>query len=294
MTSDITENMASPEATADASREAAPTVRPRGFAMWSLGFFAVSLLLSGVAGLQILVPELVAGVGFLTYGKLLPVATNMFVYGWLTIGLAGALLYVAGVESGRDLPRSRATQLMLPLMAVGVIVGSVGIAAGFSEGRLYLEYPLWADVFLLAGFVVLAATLGRMTSHGAVTGPVRWYANCCKTPIGSTALQSNMPFFGMLPRLLLGSDDQARVDALLGPPTTAFFADHAIARNKRDLVNRGRMSALAIAALGRRLVVAKLRGDHKRSPFVDPATGALRAEPVLLTEAARAALYAKV
>ncbi len=125
-------------------------------------------------------------------------------------------------------------------------------------------------------------------------GPVRWYANCCKTPIGSTALQSNMPFFGMLPRLLLGSDDQARVDALLGPPRTAFFADHAIARNKRDLVNRGRMSALAIAALGRRLVVAKLRGDHKRSPFVDPATGALRAEPVLLTEAARAALYAKV
>ncbi len=214
MTSDITENMASPEATADASREAAPTVRPRGFAMWSLGFFALSLLLSGVAGLQILVPELVAGVGFLTYGKLLPVATNMFVYGWLTIGLAGALLYVAGVESGRDLPRSRATQLMLPLMAVGVIVGSVGIAAGFSEGRLYLEYPLWADVFLLAGFVVLAATLGRMTSHGAVTGPVRWYANAAAWWLVLAFVVGNIPGVSGVPGALQTSLFRASIFGL--------------------------------------------------------------------------------
>ncbi len=177
MTSDITET--SDTSTASVST-AGPASAPRtqGFAFASLIFFVISLVLGGLAGVQLLVPDLFAGVEFLTYGKLLPIATDMFLYGWLTIGLAGALLYAVGDAGGIGIPRTLAARSTLGLLSLGVVVGSAGIAFGFNEGRQYLEYPLWADVFLLAGFVALAATIGRMTRRAPINaGPVRWYAN---------------------------------------------------------------------------------------------------------------------
>ncbi len=176
VTSDITET-AEIEASLATPEPVSPP-QPRGYAAVSLLFLAVSLVLGGIAGLQLLVPETLEGVAPATYGKLLPVATNLFVYGWLTIGLAGALLYVVGRAGGVGMPKTLAARAALGLMTIGVLAGSVGVAFGYNEGRQYLEYPLWADAFLLLGFLALAATIGRMSSRAPQNaGPVRWYAN---------------------------------------------------------------------------------------------------------------------
>jgi cbb3-type cytochrome oxidase subunit 1 len=153
------------------STDAAPYLR------MSLIFLAISMILGAAAGLELLVPELLQGIGPLSYGRLYPVATNLFVYGWLTIGLAGALIYVVSRAGNVAVDKPRIATASLALLAVGVIAGSVGIALGFSEGRQYLEYPLWADVFIIAGMVGIVWVVGSMAHRAASDiGPVRWYA----------------------------------------------------------------------------------------------------------------------
>jgi cytochrome c oxidase cbb3-type subunit I/II len=62
-------------------------------------------------------------------------------------------------------------------MGLGVVAGGVGIALGYSEGRLYLEYPLWADALLLLGMLGFARGIGEAARSAVVDlGAVRWYA----------------------------------------------------------------------------------------------------------------------
>ncbi len=193
MTSDMTET-SEPATTSPTTPGPVSPPRPRAYAAVSLTFLGLSLILGGLAGLQLLIPELFEGVAFLTYGKLAPIATDMFLYGWLTIGLAGALLYSVGSAGGVGIPQSLAARSALALLTVGVLAGTVGIALGFNEGRQYLEYPLWADVFLLAGFISLAATIARMSKRAAVNpGPVRWYANAAVLWLVLAFIVGNVP-----------------------------------------------------------------------------------------------------
>lgn len=177
MTSDLTATSEPSEALPPAETvDVGASTRP--YAAVSIAFFVLSLVLGALAALQLLVPQFLGGISVLSYGRIFPIATNAFIYGWLTIGLAGALLYVVGRTGGVGIPGTPAARGALGLMALGVLAGSVGIAVGLSEGRLYLEYPLWADAIMLGGFVALAATIGRMTKRSTSDpGPVRWYAN---------------------------------------------------------------------------------------------------------------------
>ncbi len=159
----------------------------------SLGFFVISLLLGVGAAVQLVAPDVFSGIGPLIYGKLLPVATNAFLYGWLTIGLAGALLY-AVVRTGGGTVSALPMRIAAGLMALGVIAGSVGIALGMSDGRLYLEYPLWADALLLLGMLGFARGLGQaVRSSVRDAGPVRWYAQAAATWLILAFVVGNIP-----------------------------------------------------------------------------------------------------
>lgn len=127
----------------------------------------------------------------------------------------------------------------------------------------------------------------RLTSQG----PLRWYTTCCKTPLGSTMSRPGVPFLGLLPRLLLRDADENRLDSVFGPVKAAVFTEFASTANKQQLANRGRTGVLSMLAIGRRMLGGRLRGEHRRSAFLDSQTGAPLVEPVVLSEAARAALF---
>lgn len=195
MTAD-SEAHSEPEATAAPLPAATGTVA-RPYLLAALAFLAVSLLVGLLAALQLLAPDLAAGVGFLTYGKLLPIATDMLLYGWLTIGLAGALLHVVSRSGRVEVRTPGAASAALGLMALGVVLGTVGVAFGLNEGRQYLEYPLWADAALFLGMVLFARVIVVTARDAPVDGgPVRWYAIAAAwwLPLGFAA--GNVPGLG--------------------------------------------------------------------------------------------------
>ena len=134
-----------------------------------------------------------------------------------------------------------------------------------------------ANVRFTAGVDKIAAM--RLSSKGMI----RWYAACCRTPIGNTMGTSAMPFVGVI---------RAFIDApsaTLGPIRGRGWAKRAKG-GRAAVPNDGLPEPMMVARVLAKLLRWRLRGDHKRSALFDAATGKPLAEPRVLAEAEREAL----
>ncbi len=139
-------------------------------------FLLVSVFAGAYAALELVFPQLNGGVQILTYGRLVPMATAAFLYGWLTIGFLGAAYFVVPRLAGVHLRRPFVAAMSLILIAGGVADGTLAIGAGLSEGRRYLEMPLLADIVVLIGFVLAAWAVTATAAHAKERlGPPTWY-----------------------------------------------------------------------------------------------------------------------
>jgi hypothetical protein len=111
-------------------------------------------------------------------------------------------------------------------------------------------------------------------------GMIRWYASCCRTPIGNTMATTLMPFAGVIKAII---DAPA---AELGPVRGRGFAQSA--RGGRAAVAKdGLPEIVMIARVLVKVLRWRLRGDHKRSSLFDAASGKPIVEPLVLDEAER-------
>lgn len=118
----------------------------------------------------------------------------------------------------------------------------------------------------------------RLTGRGLV----RWYASCCDTPVGNTLPGGFLPFVGLLHSCLdLPREEPARSEAI-GPVLARVHGRDAVG-DLSDLEVHPRAPATYVLRLLRMLIAARLRGDHKRSPFFDTTTSAPRATPRVLS-----------
>ncbi len=123
-------------------------------------------------------------------------------------------------------------------------------------------------------------------------GLLRWFADCCQTPIGNTIARAGMPFVGLV-HVALDVESLGRGrDDVLGPVRDRiqgrFARGGASAAGARD-----RVSPATVVRITSMILRARLRGDQRRSPFFD-AQGATTVEPrVLEPEALHAAETAR-
>ncbi|MEX2204620.1 MAG: DUF6151 family protein [Myxococcota bacterium] len=120
-------------------------------------------------------------------------------------------------------------------------------------------------------------------------GLLRWYADCCQTPIGNTAITPAIPFVGLIQTRLHDESATLARDAALGP-----VRGHVNARAAKGRAAKGRAAGKnvresgivrSIARFVRLLLQARLRGDHKASLFFDARTREPSVNPRVLSEA---------
>lgn len=142
----------------------------------SISFVAAVVLYLGAAALRVW-PDLFEGVAFLSYGRLLPMATNLLLFGWLTVGLAGVMYHVLPRVVGAALAVPRLAVLNLALMVAAVGVGVVAVGLGENAGGHYLELPWYSDIALVASFFVMAVIAMATAARGDRTAlPLSgWY-----------------------------------------------------------------------------------------------------------------------
>lgn len=135
-----------------------------------------------------------------------------------------------------------------------------------------------ATVRFVAGAEQLAAI--RLTP----TGMIRWYAACCRTPVGNTMGSPAAPFVGLISTFVDHAGDGRIRDEVFGPIRGRGFG--RFAKGPVDAPDRPPLRFLARAVL--LLLRWRLRGDHRQSAFF-PA-GAPRVVPEVLSLEAREAL----
>ena len=108
-------------------------------------------------------------------------------------------------------------------------------------------------------------------------GLLRWYAGCCRTPIGNTLATPGLSFVGLVHTCLDSSE--VPLDEAFGPVRTWVNTKGASGDPKPKEEGVGR----TIGWFLRTALKARLNGDYKRSPFFNPATGAPIVTPRVLT-----------
>ncbi len=124
----------------------------------------------------------------------------------------------------------------------------------------------------------------RMTPKG----PLRWYTDCCKTPLGNTLPKGGVPFLGVLP-ICTGhkGTEQAVVD-MVGPV-------RAVANEKRPQSFGEKLKVWGMLAhLIRLMLWWRIRGGKSWKPFFDRETLRPIRKPVTISKAESEALAEKV
>lgn len=111
-------------------------------------------------------------------------------------------------------------------------------------------------------------------------GLMRWYAGCCKTPVGNTLSSAKVPFVGVFHLFMHHEDGGPSRDEILGP----------LRGKVQGRFSRGEMPADAhrtapaglILRAGWFLLGGWIRGQQRPSPFFD-AAGRCVVEPTILT-----------
>ena len=111
-------------------------------------------------------------------------------------------------------------------------------------------------------------------------GPYRWYASCCKTPMGNT-VKPSLPFVGILPELFREARDPERRDELFGPPRASINGKSAIGTPPPGSTERNLGFLLHTVSV---ILGWKLRGRSFPHPYFDRASEPLYPVKVLTRE----------
>ncbi|HEY6924354.1 MAG TPA: DUF6151 family protein [Steroidobacteraceae bacterium] len=140
-----------------------------------------------------------------------------------------------------------------------------------SRGGSDIVQALPRDLRFTQGLDAVACL--RLTPKGLF----RWYAGCCRTPIGNTLSTPKWSFIGLVHTCLDSSE--VSLDEAFGPVRTLAHTKGALGDPKPKEKGIGR----TIGWFLRTTLKARLNGDYKRSPFFSPTTGAAIVTPRVLT-----------
>jgi Family of unknown function (DUF6151) len=102
----------------------------------------------------------------------------------------------------------------------------------------------------------------------AAKGIYRWYASCCRMPVGNT-LGPAIPFVGIVAQAF--ATEAQEPDQLFGPPIGRIFGKYAVGRPPEGST---RLNPWLIARAVRMVVGWRLSGQTWPHPFFDRATRA--------------------
>jgi hypothetical protein len=114
---------------------------------------------------------------------------------------------------------------------------------------------------------------------------LRWYADCCRTPIANTATDPRFPVVALIHSIMDCAADGRSRDALLGPPLCRIYEHSAIGPLSSNAAPPP-PSLRVFAYRATKVVGWWMRGLARPNPFFDDRTKAPRSVPQLLSSRA--------
>jgi len=177
----------------------------------------------------------------------------------------------------RRRPRSFAVR-WLPLRLL--LQGLPGTFARFLERPDILDAGGGTDIFQLPpGQVTFTAGLDALRCVRLSGKVLRWFADCCRTPIANTAADPRFPVVALIHSIMDCAADEPSRDALLGPPLCRIYEHSAIGPLPLNAPPPPSLRVFAYRAT--KVAGWWMRGLARPNPFFDDRTKAPRSVPQL-------------
>jgi cytochrome c oxidase cbb3-type subunit I/II len=130
--------------------------------LWFPFFAAFGFMLA----IKFFFPDFIGDTSWFTFGVVRPAHTNGVLFGFVSSGLLGAMLWITPRLCGTSLYRPKLAMLAAVLWNGAILAGIIWILLGGSQGREYAELPWAIDVAVLAtllllGYIVFGTVLKR-------------------------------------------------------------------------------------------------------------------------------------
>ncbi|NBB86323.1 MAG: hypothetical protein GVY12_08935 [Bacteroidetes bacterium] len=134
----------------------------------SVVWLLVGTVFALLASFKFQFPDWLVSEGWLTFGRARPAHLNTMIYGWISMaGIAVATwLWVRTLKT--ELRGGVLHLIAAALWNVGVLVGTIGILAGYSRSVEWVEMPVVAFFFIIPALLLVAASLIWTLRHRQV------------------------------------------------------------------------------------------------------------------------------
>jgi hypothetical protein len=161
--------------------------------------------------------------------------------------------------------------------------------ARFLDGTDVLDPAGGTDIFHMPpGRVKLTAGTDAMRCLRLSNKVLRWYTDCCRTPIANTAAWPGFPVLGVVHSFMHHAAASRSRDEVLGPPLCRLYERSAVGPLPPNAPPPPSLGVFARRAS--KLLGWWVRGLGRPTPFFDDRTKAPCAVPRVLTPSERAAL----
>lgn len=138
----------------------------RNFLYSAIAWLTIADFVGLIAATQMISPDFLAGIPFLTFGRLRQMHTNGVLFMWLSMAQLGSFLYIVPRLCGTKLYSEVLGNITMILWNMVGIAGYLTLANGMTQAREYAEliWPLDIMVMvalLLAGYNIFRTIFGR-------------------------------------------------------------------------------------------------------------------------------------
>ena len=108
---------------------------------------------------------------------------------------------------------------------------------------------------------------------------LRWFTNCCRSPVGNTLNSNRLPFIGVIASAIDTSAIPGGLDELIGPIRARV--NGAGAKGEVGELGIHQSAPLSLYwRFGRMVLAAKFSGEYRKSPLFDPESGRPIVKPI--------------
>lgn len=185
------------EARAGATYQVEPDFAARQTILWAIAWLVGAAAVAFVVNVLLVLPELGAGLGYLSYGRLRGVADTTLWFGWLGTAAFAAVYTI--------LPRLAEAQLHNEVLGAATtltwsVLLTAGIAAlvfGINQGRPLAELPVGVDIgmALMLVFVLFNAGVTVVRRREQTVYVSGWYVLAAALAGPIVFVVGNLPFF---------------------------------------------------------------------------------------------------
>lgn len=118
-------------------------------------WFVIAALAGVTMAVELIAPDLLKNISWLQFGRIRPVHTTSMIFGFVGASLWGAAFYLVPFLLRTPLYSETLGRATVWIWNAALILGSVTLLLGYSQGREYAEWIFPADVLVAIAFIFI-------------------------------------------------------------------------------------------------------------------------------------------